>query len=547
MFGSPGARNRIGLASGLAVQRGIGAVARSVNGKLGEIISAKDFGVVADGVTNDTAALQVALTYAKINGGTVVLPVGKILITGTGVIIDETAMTLDNDATRISIVGQGPGSTQILHRGSAAAITYLGGSFPSAGVHAYARFDGFSIFGQGSVGQHGISTDNAAFFSAEDLVINACDTGIVATDSVSYQINACTFRDNKRGVHLSNVGGASGSDPNNISFVDCEFGNNSDCGALVLGGSLVRFIGGAVEGNGFDTGAPIRAGIKIEDAGGQGAVGLLALGVYFEVNSGNADIWIDQTTAERCLHYIAGCSFARISNVNFVTNNIRLDCNTGTDLLADITGCAFKRFNTYVASSARPYIGTTNCLGANWRVRLESNHYHDATEVPAVNGQVLYGTSSPNRDLNSTQLLAASGAAVSVTGTTSLTTLATVTVPADAMGPNGALRITTTWSWTNNANNKTLTIVFGGTNHVGTVATTIGEMRTCTDIINRNATNSQVNGGGNPNSFGFGAGKVTSAADTTIAQNIDFKAQLANAADTVTLESYLVEILRAPL
>lgn len=64
---------------------GTGAVARSVASKLGESVSVKDFGAVGDGVTDDTAAIQAALTYmASINGGTLLFPSGTYALTDVG-------------------------------------------------------------------------------------------------------------------------------------------------------------------------------------------------------------------------------------------------------------------------------------------------------------------------------------------------------------------------------------------------------------------------------------------------------------------------------
>ena len=64
---------------------GTGAVARSVASKLEESVSVKDFGAVGDGSTDDTAAINLAVTYASsIGGATVTFPAGTYMVNASG-------------------------------------------------------------------------------------------------------------------------------------------------------------------------------------------------------------------------------------------------------------------------------------------------------------------------------------------------------------------------------------------------------------------------------------------------------------------------------
>lgn len=61
------------------IQAGTGAVAETVQTKLRENVSVKDFGAMGDGTTNDTAAIQAAVTYAASVGKNTLIPGGTYL------------------------------------------------------------------------------------------------------------------------------------------------------------------------------------------------------------------------------------------------------------------------------------------------------------------------------------------------------------------------------------------------------------------------------------------------------------------------------------
>lgn len=93
------------------LQSGTGAVNRTVQSKLRDTVSVKDFGAVGDGVTDDSAAVQAAINTMT-SGGTLVFPFGtykintsilvpysNITIIGNGSTIDATTLTY-NGAVR---------------------------------------------------------------------------------------------------------------------------------------------------------------------------------------------------------------------------------------------------------------------------------------------------------------------------------------------------------------------------------------------------------------------------------------------------------------
>ena len=152
-------------------------------------------------------------------------------------------------------------------------------------------------------------------------------------------------------------------------------------------------------------------------------------------------------------------------------------------------------------------------------------------------------------------VLAASALAVSHTGDTSETPLATITVPANAMGANGFVEVDAVWSYTNSDHAKDMRTWFGSSvltdiSMTATIpdslATELARQSVC--IHNRGFTNSQCANAllTVPSAWSMlPTALPTSAIDTTSSVNVMLTAQLGSAAETITLEAYVVRVFHA--
>ena len=115
------------------LQSGTGATARTTQAKLRDVVSVKDFGAVGDGVTDDTAAIQAAITFAatrSLVGGIVYLPPGSYKTS-------STIYTYGAGASgQVALVGAGIFSTRILPNGDFTVLNL---------VTSYMESGGFSI------------------------------------------------------------------------------------------------------------------------------------------------------------------------------------------------------------------------------------------------------------------------------------------------------------------------------------------------------------------------------------------------------------------
>ena len=137
----------------------------------------------------------------------------------------------------------------------------------------------------------------------------------------------------------------------------------------------------------------------------------------------------------------------------------------------------------------------------------------------------------------------ASGVAVACPADTTEDTLQTFALPALRVGDT--VRVTTLWTVTNSANNKTLKVKVGTTAFANVVVTTVASVRLVTEISIRGTTSTQVSGTAQVNSAGTSPFSATTGTEAMgAASTMTITGQKALAGETLQLESYFAEILR---
>lgn len=184
-----------------------------------------------------------------------------------------------------------------------------------------------------------------------------------------------------------------------------------------------------------------------------------------------------------------------------------------------------------------------NILSATWSTRPSASGMTGYTILITdigMNGTLFISNGTRWAPLGGTCLLYQSTLNSAVTGTLSETTLATVTIPGGVMSGNGQLEIKTLWSFTNSANVKSNRIRIN--NITGATYTASGPTASDTgqyySIIRNNGLTSQQRGvNAGVTSFGnTTAGLVTSTIDTTADFSLYFTGQLANVADSTSIQ-----------
>jgi hypothetical protein len=190
------------------LQAGAGAVVRTAQAKMRDVVSVKDFGAVGDGVADDTVAIQNAITYAAPLGISVYIPAGTYKI---------TALTLPQQHGGIEIFGEAFNSMfnmeNAIYRGSVLVSTQSSGNIISC--------DGGSFYSNRGIRIRNlsmrVSTADYAIYLKRSPELNLLENLTIYNDNASggsglalescwvgTRVNGCQF--NAAVIGSSNIG-----------------------------------------------------------------------------------------------------------------------------------------------------------------------------------------------------------------------------------------------------------------------------------------------------------------------------------------------------
>ena len=146
-------------------QSGSGALARTVDSKLKDVVSVKDFGAVGNGVVDDTAAIQAAITSLSLTGGAVSVPPGTYKITAAITLCSNLyVIGLGKPTLNSTTAGQNVFSGNSLSNVSLSSIKFNGTSSSTAPVN--------SVGGYAST-----STGLVTITSSSNITVTDCEFG----------------------------------------------------------------------------------------------------------------------------------------------------------------------------------------------------------------------------------------------------------------------------------------------------------------------------------------------------------------------------------
>lgn len=364
-----------------------GAVGKTLNDKMQDLVSVKDFGAKGDGTTDDTAAIQAGIDLACQYGGCVYLPAGTYKISAALV------FSMNSDSTdpvkRPSMKGDGMAATTIYQTTNNNGIEIIGYDSNPAG---YCLFQDFTLYGY-QKNKLGIALKDIAFVTIDNVYLAGWSTGLYGANVLSSTFNDLVIRFNDGGFYFEpNATYGFVSEPNAIVMSNCTVGNNDSYGGKVIGAGTFNYTGGSIEANGAGTDlSSAKWGLAIVDAGGhiaqQSACAFNISGVYFEGNGGQAQFQVQQTVSRPGITgVLSACSFSVLGS-SYPSQSVYLAAsNPSYAFPITFDGCGWAGLDGYTANAGRP---TINNVGGDFKLALVGANFYSSVDQ--------YKQGAPNR------------------------------------------------------------------------------------------------------------------------------------------------------
>jgi hypothetical protein len=364
-----------------------GAVGKTLNDKMQDLVSVKDFGAKGDGTTDDTASIQAAINLACTYGGNVYLPAGTYKISAA--LVFSMNSSLVDPVKRPSMSGDGMAATTIYQTANANGIEIVGYDSQPAG---YCLFQDFTLYGY-QKNKLGMALKDIAFVTINNVYLAGWSTGLYGVNVLSSTFNDLVIRFNDGGFYFEpNAAFGFVSEPNAIIMSNCTVGNNDSYGGKVIGAGTFNYTGGSIEANGFGTDlSSAKWGLAIVDAGGklaqQAACAFNISGVYFEANGGQAQFQVQQTVSRPGVTGVLNaCSFT-VVGTSYPQQQVYLAASSPSFAFPiTFEGCGWAGLSGYSANAGRP---TINNVGNDFKLAIVGANFYSAVDQ--------YKQGAPNR------------------------------------------------------------------------------------------------------------------------------------------------------
>lgn len=329
-------------------QYGVGAVARTVQAKLEEVVSILDFGADPTGVADSLAALQAAIDRIKaLGGGTLVIPSGNYLITSTVKIWGTFGYR------GILIAGQ---NAQITSTHAGPAFHFRPDPRPDATDPApqlkqRAEMSGLTFIGPGRtvVGAYGIYISDGATVDLRYCKARGYERGLCGVGSLINRWTELELSENNYGVYLTSTGTFA---PNDIHFNSCKiFENIRAVYAEKFPNGTITFNECEMEGN--NTAGNDADGIAVFDFDNAGIVNII--GSHLEANYGQWHVRFSGGAGQAALNVIG----AQLIPGNNNTSDIEMSNKYGSYGHLQVIGA---RVSSGLPTQIAMTTGTSACI-----------------------------------------------------------------------------------------------------------------------------------------------------------------------------------------